>query len=108
MSAVEVMASVFWDAHGILFINYLEKGRNINSEYYMALLVCLKEEIPKKRPQMMKKKVLFHRDNAPCHKSITTMVKLHELHLELLLHSLYSLDLAPSDCYLFADLKRML
>ena len=31
-----------------------------NSKYYIALLVCLKEEIVRKRPQMKKKKVLFH------------------------------------------------
>ncbi|KAL6419587.1 hypothetical protein ACFW04_011312 [Cataglyphis niger] len=37
-SAGKIMASVFWDAHGILFIDYLEKGKTINSEYYMALL----------------------------------------------------------------------
>ena len=36
------------------------------------------------------------------------MAKLHELHFELLLHPPYSLDLAPSDEWLFADLKRML
>ena len=36
--ACKVMASVFWDAHGILFIDYLEKGKTINSEYLMALL----------------------------------------------------------------------
>ena len=57
---------------------------------------------------MKKKKVLFHQDNAPCHKSIATMAKSHELHFELLPHPLYSLDLAPRDYYLFADLKRML
>ena len=34
MSTGKVLASVFWDAHGILFIGYLEKGRTINSEYY--------------------------------------------------------------------------
>ena len=76
------MDSVFLDAKGILFIDYLVKGRTINNEYYIALLVRLKE-IAKKWPQM-KKKVLFHQDNAPCHKSITTMAKLHELHFELL------------------------
>ena len=37
MSASKVLASIFWDAHGILFIDCLEKGRTINSEYYMAL-----------------------------------------------------------------------
>ena len=58
-STSKVLASVFWDVKGILFINYLEKGRTINSEYYIALLVHLKEEITKKRPQMKKKKYFF-------------------------------------------------
>ena len=60
-----VLASVFWDAQSILFIDYLERGRTINSKYHIALLVCLKEEIAKKRSQMKKKKVPFHQDNAP-------------------------------------------
>ena len=48
-------------------------------------MMHLKEEITKKWPQMKKKKVLFHQDNAPCHKLIAMMAKLHELHFELLL-----------------------
>ena len=67
----------------------------------------LKEEIAKKRSQV-KKEVLFHQDNASCHKSIATMVKLHELHFKSLPHPPYSPDLALSDYWLFADLKRML
>jgi hypothetical protein len=35
-------------------------------------------------------KMLFHQDNAPCHKSIKKTVKLHELAYELLPHSSYS------------------
>jgi hypothetical protein len=31
------MASVFWDAVGILFIDYLEKGKTITREYYSNL-----------------------------------------------------------------------
>ena len=65
----KVMASVFWDAHGVLFIDYLEKGKTINSECYIGQLMRLKNEIGEKRLQMKKKKVLFHQDNAPCHKS---------------------------------------
>jgi [histone H3]-lysine36 N-dimethyltransferase SETMAR len=52
--------------------------------------------------------VLFHQDNAPVHKSIKTTAKLHELGYKLLPHPPYSQDLAPSDLFLFADLKRML
>ena len=47
-------------------------------------------------------------DNAPCHKSMKTMAKLSELGYELLPHPPYSPDLAPSDYWLFADLKKML
>jgi hypothetical protein len=37
-SAGKVMASVFRDAEGILFIYYLEKGKKITGEYYSNLL----------------------------------------------------------------------
>ena len=93
ISADKVCVHVFWDAQGILFIDYLEKGRTINSKYYVALLVCLKEEITKREPQM-KKKVLFHQENALCHKLITTIAKLHELHFKWLPQPLYYPDLA--------------
>ena len=62
MWAGKVMASVFWDAHGVLFIDYLEKGKTINSERYIGQLMRLKNEIGEKRLHMKKKKVLFHQD----------------------------------------------
>ena len=92
MSAGKVLASVFRYARCILFIDHLEKERTINSEYYMALLERLKKEIAETRPQMKKRKMLFHQGNAPCHKSIATMAKLQELHSKLLLHPPYSPD----------------
>ncbi|GLD66676.1 histone-lysine N-methyltransferase SETMAR-like protein [Lates japonicus] len=30
----KVMASIFWDAKGIVFIDYLRKGQTISGEYY--------------------------------------------------------------------------
>ena len=50
------MAPVFWEAHGILFIDYFEKGKTINSDYCMALLNRLSAEIKKKWPHMEMKK----------------------------------------------------
>ena len=46
--------------------------------------------------------------NAPCHKSMKSMVKLNELSFELLPRPPYSPDLATSDYWLFADEKKML
>ena len=50
------MATVFWDAKGVLLIDYLEKGTTINSEYYCNLLDQLHDKIREKRPGLQKKK----------------------------------------------------
>lgn len=107
-SAKKVMASVFWDAHGVLLIDYLETGRTINSEYYCNLLHQLDAKIREKRPGLAKKKIIYLQDNAPAHKSVLTMAKFNELKYELLEHPPYSPDLAPSDYYLFRNLKEFL
>jgi histone-lysine N-methyltransferase SETMAR len=57
-SAGNVMASVFWNAAGILFIDYLEKGKTITREYYSNLLTRLDEKNCEKRPSLQKKKNL--------------------------------------------------
>jgi hypothetical protein len=55
-SAGKVMASVFWDAESILFIDYLERGKTITGEYYSNPLTRLDKEINEKRPGLQKKK----------------------------------------------------
>jgi histone-lysine N-methyltransferase SETMAR len=77
-SAGKVMASVFWDAEGILFIDYLEKGKTVTGEYYSNLLTKLDETICEKRPGLRKKKIIFYQDNAPAHKSVLAMGKLRD------------------------------
>jgi hypothetical protein len=54
-SAGKVMASVFWDAEGILFFDYLEKDKTITGEYYSNLLTILDKKIHEKRPGLQKK-----------------------------------------------------
>jgi len=55
LSAGKVMASVFWDAEGILFTDYVEKGKTITREYYSNLLTTLDGKIHEKRPGLQKK-----------------------------------------------------
>ena len=78
-SAGKVLVSIFCDAEGILFIDYHEKGRTISSEYYIALLVHLKEEIAIMATNE-EEKVLFYQDNAlsqvDCNDSKTTWIAL--------------------------------
>ena len=103
----KVMASVFWDAKVIVFIDCLQKGNTINGEYYAKLLREL-QAIKSKRPGKLTKGVLLHQNNAPAHKSLVAMFTVHDCGFELIDHRLYSPDLAPSDYFLFPNLKKHL
>ncbi|QQP40773.1 Putative mariner transposase [Caligus rogercresseyi] len=108
LSANEVMATVFWDARGVIHIDYLQKGRTMNGEYYTSLLDRFNEDLKKKRPHLAKKKFIFHQDNARVHTCVVSMAKFYELSYELLPHPPYSPDLAPSDYFLLPNLKKWL
>ena len=58
-SAGKVMATVFWDARGIILIDYLEKDKTITGVYYASLLEQLKEEIKKNDHIWREKKFFF-------------------------------------------------
>ena len=47
-SAGKFLASIFWDYDGVL-IDYLPKGQTINAEFYLSLLVQLKDILEEKR-----------------------------------------------------------
>ena len=82
LSANKVMATVFWDACGVIHIDYLQKRRTINGEYYTNLLERFKKDLKKKRAHLAKKKVLFHQDNARVHSFVVSMAKFLELRYE--------------------------
>ena len=73
----KVMATIFWDSHGIVFIDYFGKGKTITRVYYASLIDKLKAGIAKKQ-HLEKKKMLFHQDDTP-HISTVIMAKIHEL-----------------------------
>ena len=107
-SAGKVMASVFWDAKGIVLIDYLQKGKTINGEYYGNLLRQLRKAIKSKRPGKLKKVSLFHQDNASAYKSVVAMSTVNDRGFELIDHPPYSLNLAPSDYFLFPNMNKHL
>ena len=99
------MATVFWDSHGVILIDYLQKGKTITRAYYASLLDKLKAELAERRSHLQKNNILFHKDNAPSRTSAVAMAKIHELQFELLDHPPHSPDLAPSEFFLFPHLK---
>ena len=52
--------------------------------------------------------MLFHKDNAPAHKSVIAMAAMHDCGFILFDLLPYSPDLAPSDYILFPNIERNL
>jgi len=102
----KVLALIFWDQDGILLIDYLPKGQTINAEYYLSLLVQLKDILKKKCCGKVTNGVLFLHDNALAYRALATQKKLSYLGFQCLDHPPYSLDLAPSDYHAFPGLKK--
>ena len=94
-SAGKDLASIFWDQDGILIIDYLPKGQTINAEYYLSLLVQLKDILKETGRGKVTKVVLFLHENAPAHRALATHKKLTYLGFHCLNHPPYSPDLAP-------------
>jgi len=99
----------FWgDQDGILLIDYIPKSQTINAEYYLSLLVKLKDILQEKLRGKFTKGVLFLHDNPPAHRALAIQKKLAYLGFQFLDHLPYSPDLAPSDYQLFSGLKQRL
>jgi len=107
-SAGKFLVSIFWDQDGILLIDYLPNGQNINAEYYSSLLVQLKDILKEKRRGNFTKGFLFLHLYAPTHRALATQKKLAYLGFQCLDHPPYSPDVAPSHSHLFPGLKKQL
>jgi hypothetical protein len=61
-------------------------GQTINAEYYLSLLVQLKDILKEKCHVKVNKVVLFLYDNAPAHQALATQKKLAYLGFQCLDH----------------------
>jgi transposase len=103
--AGKVLASIFLDPDGILYIYYLLRGQTINVEYYLSVLVQLKDILKEKHRGKFTKGILFLHDNAAAHRALATQKKLAYLGCQCLDNPPYSPDLAALDYHLKKLLK---
>lgn len=100
------MATIFWDAEGIIMVDYLPKNTTMNCVYYATLITKLRVEVLSKRRGKVDRGILVLQDNAPVHTASVASVTVHESGFVDLEHPSCSPDLTPSDYLLFANLKK--
>ncbi|GFO21941.1 histone-lysine N-methyltransferase SETMAR [Plakobranchus ocellatus] len=71
-SAAKVMATVFWDAKGVILLDILPQGQCINAARYCSTLDRLKEAICRKRLGLLRRGVVLQHDNATPHSANLT------------------------------------
>ena len=107
-SAGKVMATVFWDAKGVIMLDFLPKRSTITGVYYANLLDQLRTAIRQKNAEVSKlsKGVLLQQDNARIQTCKVAMDAVERNGYEVIPHPVCSPDLAPSDFFLFPNLKK--
>lgn len=72
----------------------------VNTEFYFDVLRCLQQDIRRNRPELQRVKgFLLYRDNAPFHSSVCNCEFLTKNSMTVILHPIYSPDLAPFQCH---------
>ena len=104
----KVIVTIFWDSEGVVLVDFLEGKKTVTGAYYVEVLKKLRTKLAEKRPGKLHCGILFHHDNAPAHSSRIARHVLKDFRWELLPHPPYSPDLAPSDFFLFINLKEHL
>jgi histone-lysine N-methyltransferase SETMAR len=100
------MLTIFWDARGMLYMEFLTNESTVNSDRYCATLQSLKQCIHRIRWE----RNAFHlrHNNARLHCSAQNQDVVTNLKFTVVLHHPYSPDLAPSDFWFFPELKETL
>ncbi|KAL6732976.1 hypothetical protein Aduo_003677 [Ancylostoma duodenale] len=86
---MEAMAKFFWDADGILQVDYLKENATIREHLYANLLFQLRQATKQERRGKVTHGIFLLEDNAPA-------------------HSPYNLELVLSYYFLFGNLKQHL
>jgi len=107
-SAGKIMCTIFWDAEGILLIDFMPQKVTMTGVYYADLRHKLRLAIKEKRRGKLTQVPLLLHDNEPAHRSHVEQAAILESGFEEMHHPPYSPDLTPSDYHLFLTLKQHL
>ena len=106
----KVMICIWWDQKGVLYYELLKPGEIINGERCRTQLIRLTRAIAENRPEYVTRHeaIIFHHDNVRPHVAIPVKNYLKNNGWEVLPHTPYSPDLAPSDYHLFRSMQSAL
>ena len=102
------MMVIFWNKYGILLTEYLPGGTTISGPCYASNIERLCCATLEKRHGKLSHTVLLLHDNTSVYKCNIVQAAIGKSDFIELNDPVYSPDIAPSDYYLFSNLKKFL
>ena len=108
-SKTKVMLIAVFDAHGIVYAEFLPQGQTINQHVYTNILWRLMRSVREKRRELWETRSwLLHCYHAPAHNALEFREFLAKNNIAVLEQPPYSPDLASCDFFLFPKLKEVI
>jgi histone-lysine N-methyltransferase SETMAR len=104
----KVMLTIVWNPSCFHLINVLPKGFNFNASFYVTQILGQLSDWWRTQVGRTNRKLWVHADNARPHIATVTLQFMQQNAMRRVPHPPYSLDLAPSDFYLFDYIKQLL
>lgn len=105
----KALLCLWWCTQGIIHLEVLKAGHNINSELYCKQLDRVHQSLIEINPEIVYKKgVILQHSNTKSHCSLRTLEKINELGWEILPHPPSSPDISPTNFHLYRSLQQFL
>ena len=106
-SAGKVMATVFWDEKGLLFLEFMPQKTTITGQSYANQLPLCERPSKRKGEESSQQACCSFMTTRQC-TSAKSQAAIQQCGFQQLNHPPYSPDLAPSDYFLFRVMKKFL
>ena len=108
-SNIKSMLICFFDQKEIVHREFVPPGQTVNAAFYVEVLKRLRENVRRKWPDQWRNNTwLLHHDIGPAHAALLTRWFWTDNNVTVVPHPPYSLNLAPTDFFLFPKLKMKL
>ena len=109
MATAKVMIITFFDARGMIYFEYVQRPQTVNQAVFRGIFQRFHDAYQRRCPHAaVRGRHFIHLDNATPHTANLTLALIQRLGWTRFPQPPYSPDLAPSDFWLYARLKKNL
>lgn len=105
----KILVTIIWGVNGIYLVDFLPEDESFNTSYFIQnILIPIHSQKMNIWSESHRRKIWLHLDNSRVHNSIESMKKTAEFGFKRAPQPAFSPDIAPTDFFLWGDIKEKL